>query len=271
MRKIAFINEKGGTGKTTLAVNVAAHLAMRKGQRVLLVDLDTQGHAAKCLGVDVRTLPLNVFHLLTDRTVQLERVTQPTRIPNLWVVPAYKQMAVFPTTVAADAAREDLLDQRVREDTQGQYDLVLFDTPPSMGLATRNVLRAATELVIPVALTYLALDGCAELIDSVREVAAASGREPPKISLVVPTFYRNTSLADEILIRLRHYFPDAVSATPVSFNVKIDEAQSHGETIWEYAPTSRGAQMLRTVAEELWSAQAHHHLDASALPAPPAA
>ena len=184
----------------------------------------------------------------------------------------YKPAAIsLPGPSPTDAAREDLLDQRVREDTQGQYDLVLFDTPPSMGLATRNVLRAATELVIPVALTYLALDGCAELIDSVREVAAASGREPPKISLVVPTFYRNTSLADEILIRLRHYFPDAVSATPVSFNVKIDEAQSHGETIWEYAPTSRGAQMLRTVAEELWSAQAHHHLDASALPAPPAA
>jgi len=270
MRKIAFINEKGGTGKTTLAVNVAAHLAMRQGQRVLLVDLDTQGHAAKCLGLDVRMLPVNVFHLLTDRTVRLEQVTQPTRIPNLWVVPAYKQMAAFPTTVAADPAREDLLDQRVSDESCGQYDLVVFDTPPSMGLATRNVLRAATELVIPVALTYLALDGCAELIDSVREAASASGREPPKISLVVPTFYRNTSLADEILSRLKHYFPAAVSATPASFNVRIAEAKSNGKTIWEYAPASRGAQMLRAVAEELWSAEARHQ-EASALPAPPAA
>ena len=105
---------------------------------------------------------------------------------------------------------------------------------------------------------------------SVRDAAWGSGRAPPKISLVVPTFYRNTSLADEILSRLKHYFPGAVSATPVSFNVKIDEAQSHGETIWEYAPASRGAQMLRAVAEELWSAEARHH-QASALPAPPAA
>src|SRR5713226_10128140 len=102
MRRIAFINEKGGTGKTTLAVNTAAYLARQKGQRVLLIDLDSQGHAAKCLGVDVRTLPINVFHLLTDPAVQLEEVTQRTRIPNLCVVPAYKQMAGFPTAVAGD-------------------------------------------------------------------------------------------------------------------------------------------------------------------------
>src|SRR5262249_60667235 len=151
-RQTAVINEKGGTANTTPAGHVAAHLAMGKGQRVLLVDLDTQGHAAKCLGVDVRTLPFNVFHLLTDPTVQLEQVTQSTRTPNLWVVPAYKQIAVFPTTVAADPAREDLLDQRVRDYTPGHYDLVLFDTPPSVRLATRNDLRAAPQLGSPCSL-----------------------------------------------------------------------------------------------------------------------
>src|SRR5215469_6046794 len=214
MRRIAFINEKGGTGKTTLAVNTAAYLALQKRQRVLLVDLDSQGHAAKSLGLDVRTLPLNIFHLLTDPAVSLEEVIQPTRIPNLLVLPSYKQMALFPTAVAGDPDRAARLEKRIDGQAVASFDLIIFDSPPSMGLATRNVLQAASELVIPVALTYLALDGCAELIDSVREVAAASGREPPKISLVVPTFYRNTSLADEILIRLRHYFPDAVSATP---------------------------------------------------------
>jgi chromosome partitioning protein len=271
MRRIAFINEKGGTGKTTLAVNTAAYLARQKGQRVLLIDLDSQGHAAKCLGVDVRTLPINVFHLLTDPAVQLEEVTQRTRIPNLFVVPAYKQMAGFPTAVAGEPAQAGLLERRVTGEAAVDYDVVLFDTPPSMGLATTNVLRAATELVIPVSLTYLALDGCAELMESVREVAAAAGRAPPRISLVVPTFYRNTSLADEILSRLKHYFPGALSATPLAFNVKIDEAQSHGETIWEYAPSSRGAEMLRTIGEELWSAEERWDQSSAAPPTPPAA
>src|SRR5260370_1387014 len=97
---------------------------------------------------------------------------------------------------------------------------VLADPPWSRGLASSNVLRAETELVIPAALTYLARDGCAELMESVREVAAAAGRAPPRISLVVPPFYRNTALADEILSRLKHFFPGALSATPLAFNVK---------------------------------------------------
>src|SRR5260370_16029085 len=134
MRRIAFINEKGGTGKTTLAVNTAAYLARQKGQRVLLIDLDSQGHAAKCLGVDVRTLPINVFHLLTDPAIQLEAVTQRTRIPNLCVVPAYKQMAGFPTAVAVEPAQAELLERRITGEAAIDYDLVQA-APPEIGRA----------------------------------------------------------------------------------------------------------------------------------------
>jgi chromosome partitioning protein len=250
MRRIAFINEKGGTCKTTLAVNTAAWLAREKGLKVLLVDLDTQGHAGKALGLDVRTLPRNVFHLLTDEAVRFEDVVYPSSVAGLDVVPAYKEMADFPVAVAQDARRAHRLAERLQAAEAAGYDAILFDAPPSMGLTTRNILVAATEVVVPVALTYLALDGCAEVADTVRQVGEAEGRPDLRVTKVVPTLYRKTALATAILERLRAYFPDAL-ATPLGYDVKVDEAQSHGKTIWEYAPKSRGARMLAAIAAEL--------------------
>jgi chromosome partitioning protein len=254
MRRIAFINEKGGTGKTTLAVNTAAWLAREQGLRVLLVDLDTQGHAGKSLGVDVRTLPRHVFHLLTDERVRLEDVVQPSAVAGLSVLPAYKEMADFPEVVAQDPRRAHRLAERLAPAEGAGYQAVVFDAPPSMGLTTRNILVAATEVVVPVALTYLALDGCAELVETVRRVGEAEGRSELRVTKVVPTLYRRTALADAILERLQAYFPDALASTPLGFNVKIDEAQSHGKTIWEYAPGSRGAELLAAIAREIHEA-----------------
>lgn len=245
-RRIAFINEKGGTGKTTLAVNVAAWLAQKKRCRVLLVDLDTQGHAAKCLGIDAREAQPNVFHLLTEPGVGLADVVRDTAVEGLQVVPSWKEMAEFPTLAAGDPRRA----RRLRDALDGAsaWDVVLFDAPPSMGLATTNVLVAATEVVVPVATTYLALDGCAELVETVRRVSEAHQHPELAVTLVVPTLYRKTALADEVVAKLGEHFPGQVTE-PLGFNVAIDEAQGHGQTIWEYAPWSRGAAMLQLVAE----------------------
>ena len=250
MRKIAFINEKGGTCKTTLAVNVAAYLATEKRQRVLLVDLDTQGHAGKALGLDVRALEPNVFHLLSDEKVTVEQCVHPTAIDGLSCIPSYKQMSEFPVALASRADRFRRLAMRM-EQVRG-FDVAIFDAPPSMGLTTLNILVAATEVVIPVGLTYFALDGCAEVAETVRKVAEEHARPDLKVSMVVPTLYRKTALAEAILEKLKGYFPDELARTPLGFNVKIDEAQSHGQTIFEYAPKSSGASMLAAIAEEVW-------------------
>lgn len=255
MRRIAFINEKGGTCKTTLAVNVAAYFSQRKSLKTLLIDLDTQGHAGKSLGLDVRALEPNIFHLLSDRNVKLQDVVRKTSIPYLDVIPSYKQMGEFPVAVAQDPQRHHRLLERLDEPAAQRYDAVIFDAPPSMGLTTKNILVAANEVVIPVALTYLSLDGCAEIVQTVEQVQNEFGREDLEVTLVVPTLYRKTALADEILAKLETYFPKR-TATALGFNVKIDEAQSHGKTVWEYAPWSRGAQMLETIAEEVFSAGA---------------
>lgn len=254
MRRIAFINEKGGTCKTTLAVNFAAYLAWKKGQRVLLVDLDTQGHAGKSLGLDVRTVKPNAFHLLSDRKVPAEAVVHATATPQLSVIPSYKDMSEFPVAVANDPRRVFRLADRLAEPSFANYDVVVFDAPPSMGLTTFNILAAATEVVVPVALTYLALDGCAEVVETVRRVSEEHRRPDLHVSCVVPVLYRRTALADAILEKLRGYFPERCVRTPLGMNVKIDEAQSHGKTIWEYAPKSKGAQVLQAICEEILAA-----------------
>ncbi len=251
MRRLAFINEKGGTGKTTLAVNTAAYFAREKGMRVLVVDMDTQGHAGKSLGVDVRNLPRNVFHALSDPSCNVMDIIQPTAVEGLKVLPGYKELADLPVVIAHDERRAfRLADMLGIPSVTEAFDAVIFDAPPSMGLTTINILVASSEVVVPVGLTYLSLDGCAEVVETVRKVAEEYGRPDLHVTRVVPTLYRKTALADAILGKLREYFPDALTE-PLAINVKIDEAQSHAQTIWEYAPRSKGATMLAAIAEQI--------------------
>jgi chromosome partitioning protein len=251
MRRVAFVNEKGGTCKTTLCVNIGAWLARAKGMRVLVADLDTQGHAGKSLGLDVRGLSPTIRDLLLDPALPVEAVARPTAVPGLEVLPANKELAAFPVEVASHPDRAGKLQALVARLPVGRYDLVLFDAPPSVSLVTENVLRAAGEVVIPVALTYLALDGCAEILQSLEAMRASRG-EAPRLTMVVATLHRTTQLAGEILAKLRERFPQELARTTLGWSVKVDEAQSHGRTVFEYAPRSSGARALAALAEELW-------------------
>jgi chromosome partitioning protein len=248
MRRIAFINEKGGTCKTTLCVNLGAWLASRRERRVLIVDLDTQGHAAKSLGIDVRLLKRTVHDLLVGPAVSVREVTCATAIPGLEVIPGNKELARFPEAAAGRSDRATRLQARLAG--LQDYDFVLFDAPPSRSLVTENILLAADEMVVPVALTYLALDGCAEMMASLERLRMEHGRAP-RISLVVPALYRKTQLADAILEKLRERFPRILAQNQLRYSVKIDEAQSHGQTIWEYAPRCAGALSLEALGQEL--------------------
>ena len=175
---------------------------------------------------------------------------RPTAIPGLDLLPANKDLAGFPVEVASFLDRADRLRRRLDDVPEGSWDAVLIDTPPSVSLVTENVLRAATEVVLPVGLTYLALDGCAEIMASLDALRAETGRAPA-VTLVVPTLYRKTQLAEEILAKLRERFAGRLAA-PLGFSVKIDEAQSHGRTIFEYAPRSSGAVALAEIARRIW-------------------
>jgi chromosome partitioning protein len=249
MRRLAFINEKGGSCKTTLCVNVAAWLATGRSQRILLADLDTQGHAGKSLGVDVRGLSPTIHEWLLGEA-PFEAVVRPTPVPGLDLLPANKALAALPVALAPHADRATRLAARLAEIPPGRYDAVLIDSPPSRSLVTENVLRAAEAIVVPVALTYLALDGCAEILESLEDLRATTGAAP-RLGLVVPALYRKTQLADEILAKLRQRFPAELSHTVLGWSVKVDEAQSHGRTVFEHAPRSPGAVALAEIADEI--------------------
>ena len=249
MRRIAFINEKGGSCKTTLCINVGAWLATARSQRILIADLDTQGHAGKSLGVDVRGLSPTIHEWLLG-TAPFEAVVRPTPVPGLDLLPANKALAGLPVALAAAPDRATRLLARLAELPAGRYDAVLIDSPPSRSLVTENVLAAADALVVPVALTYLALDGCAEIMESLEELRAARG-SAPELGLVVPALYRKTQLADEILQKLAERFPRELSRTVLGWSVKVDEAQSHGRTVFEHAPRSPGAVALAEIADEI--------------------
>src|SRR5262245_6349067 len=266
-RRIAFINEKGGSAKTTLVANLGAYLAGQRGRRVLAIDMDPQGQLAKVLGIDRRAPSRSAIDLLLDGVLgdasldRARRGERPssvlpvvrTRIPALDAIVANKSLGLFPAwqygedldpsgrlLAALEASRE--LDR---------YEIVLFDAPPSFGPLTLNVLRAADEVVIPVPLTYLALDGCAELMRTLTTVRERYGHARLRVSIVVPTFYRRTKLAHDVLEQLKRRFPKEIAHGVVGYHVRIDEAQSKGLSVFEYAPADRGARALAELAEEL--------------------
>jgi chromosome partitioning protein len=248
-RRIAFVNEKGGSAKTTLVANLGAYLALRRGRRVLGIDMDPQGQLGKILGVDVHrssrtAIDLLLDTLLGDPSLDRPRAGAGNETPPATTLPMWEGAEDEDPT----GRLERVLEQASELDA---YDFVLFDAPPSFGPLTLGVLRAAREIVVPVPLTFLALDGCAELMRSVDTVRTRYGNPALKVSMVVPTFYRRTKLAHELLERLKRRFPKEIAHTMVGYHVRIDEAQSRGLSIFEYAPKDRGAQVMAELAEEL--------------------
>jgi len=263
-RRIALINEKGGSAKTTLVANLGAYLAWRRGRRVLAIDMDPQGQLGKVLGVDTRKAPRNAIELLVDSLLGTPAAPHapgadplpviPSRVPNLDLVVATKELGLAPVFERDDPDPTGRLRRRLDAATGlRRYDYVLVDAPPSFGVLTLNVLRAVDEVVVPVPLTFLALDGCAELVRTITAVRARYDHPRLRIAMVVPTFHRRTRMAEEVLGALRARFPKEIAQTVVGFHVKIDEAQSRGKSVFEYAPNDRSAQVLAALALELES------------------
>ncbi len=234
--------------------------------------MDPQGQLGKVLGIDIRRPKRSAVDLLVDtilgdpdldrRPDALESGRGPssalpivrTRIPRLNLIVANKSLALFPhwESGADDGDPTGRLARTLDQAPDlAHQDFVFFDAPPSFGPLTLNVLRAATEVVVPVPLTYLAMDGCAELLRTLETVRTHYGNPGLRISMVVPTFYRHTRLAHEILDRLKARFPKEIAHSIVGYHVKIDEAQSRGLSIFEYAPKDRGARVMAQLAEEL--------------------
>ena len=235
MRKIAILNFKGGTGKTTTAVNLSHALALKR-QSVLVIDCDPQGSVADWLGINFKN---TFFDLFTDK-IKLKDCIYKTR-EKLDVIPSDKKLALIELRLAGEKDMEKAFKKRL--DSLRDYNFVLLDCPPSMSILNLNALEYAEEVFMPVSMDYLSLRGVKQVVESLPE-----GIE---ITKVIPTFYdQRTKKSKEILEDLQLFFKNRV-ASPIRINVKLSECSSFHKTIFEYDPRSRGAQDYRELAEEI--------------------
>jgi chromosome partitioning protein len=245
---MALANQKGGVGKTTTAVNLGASLA-DLGQRVLIVDLDPQGNASTGLGIDTRGLESSMYDVLLQ-DVPLEDVIEAAAVRNLFLAPANLDLAGAEVELVPALSRELKL-RHAMAASQDDYDFVLIDCPPSLGLLTVNALAAATEVVVPIQCEYYALEGLGQLLRNVELVKRNLNPVLRVSHLVLVMYDARTNLAEQVATEVRSHFGDTVCRTVIPRTVRISEAPSFGQPINVFDPTSRGAIAYRELAKEV--------------------
>lgn len=245
---IALANQKGGVGKTTTAINLGAALS-RAGLRVLIVDIDPQANATSHLGFDKHSIDASVYYVLVNQQPASEVIVGTDR-PNLALLPSTPDLAGAEVEMVGMLARETVL-RRGIEPIQSNYDVIFVDAPPSLGLLTINALTAATDVIIPVQAEYLALEGLSQLMSTIGRVRDQLNQSLDLLGLLLTLVDRRTNLAAEVEADLRSHFPQLVFKMVIPRSIRLSEAPSYGETIFEYDERSTGAEAYELVAREL--------------------
>jgi chromosome partitioning protein len=247
-RVIAIANQKGGVGKTTTTINVGAALA-ELGHRTLVIDLDPQGNASTGLGIETRGLEVSMYHVLMH-DVPLENCIEPTDVKHLFVAPASLDLAGAEIELVPAFSRETRL-RRALEPILDDYDYVLIDCPPTLGLLTVNGLAAAREVLVPIQCEYYALEGLGQLLRNVDLVKRNINPELEVSTIVCVMYDARTKLSGQVVQEVREHFGDKVVRAVVPRNVRLSEAPSFGQPITTFDPRSHGAIAYRDVAKEV--------------------
>lgn len=247
-RIIAVTNQKGGVGKTTTSVNLGACLAYI-GQKVLLVDIDPQGNATSGAGVEKGDVHQCIYDVLVD-DVDVHDTIKQSKVENLSVVPATISLAGAEIELVPTISREVRL-KKALEKVKDQYDYIIIDCPPSLGLLTINALTASDAVVIPVQCEYYALEGLSQLLSTVRLVQKHLNHDLMIDGVLLTMLDARTNLGIQVIEEVKKYFQDKVYRTIIPRNVRLSEAPSHGEPIIIYDAKSRGAEVYLELAKEV--------------------
>ncbi|MDV3219970.1 ParA family protein [Intrasporangium sp.] len=251
-RVLTVANQKGGVGKTTTTVNVAAAMA-QSGLKVLVIDLDPQGNASTALGIDHHAEVPSIYDVLVDGEPLLDVVQPCTTVEGLFCAPATIDLAGAEIELVSLVARESRLQKAIvaADETGHEFDYILIDCPPSLGLLTVNAMVAASEVFIPIQCEYYALEGLSQLLKNI-ELVRAHLNPPLHVSTILLTMYDGrTRLSAQVADEVREHFPEQVLRTTVPRSVRVSEAPSFGETVMTYDPTSSGALAYLEAAGEI--------------------
>lgn len=243
---IAVINQKGGVGKTTSAVNIAAQLASDAAP-VLLVDLDPQGNATSGLGINKDGLEATTYEMILGQAT-LDQAVTPTNRKGLYIVPANANLAAAEIELVPMMQRELALRNSLQN---GAYRYVIIDCPPALGLLTINALSAADAIIMPVQAEYYALEGLGQLLATVQRVKQALNPSLDLLGVVLTMYDKRTSLSEQVMDELSNHFGDKLFKTVIPRNVRLAEAPSFGKTIFEHDRWSKGARAYKNLAKEV--------------------
>lgn len=245
---IAVANQKGGVGKTTTSVNLSACLAAL-GKKVLLVDIDPQGNATSGIGVNKADVRYCIYDVLINDVSPVD-TTLSTEIDGLFIIPATIQLAGAEIELVPTISREVRL-KRALEVVKDQYDYIIIDCPPSLGILTVNSLTASDSVLIPIQCEYYALEGLSQLLNTIRLVQKHLNSALAIEGVVLTMLDARTNLGIQVIEEVKKYFQDKVYQTIIPRNVRLSEAPSHGQAIITYDPRSRGAEVYTDLAKEV--------------------